>query len=99
MGPRAVAGLAPGDAWSRTASCRELTADADPGPAPVGPVRGWLHEPDPALIRSGLMSLVADGATLIDPTIAYLTSDGPADSPWLQLLPGRRGRCRSTSRS
>ena len=61
----------------------EVTADADPGPAPVGPVRGWLHEPDPALIRSGLMSLVADGATLIDPTIAYLTSDGPTDSPWL----------------
>ena len=23
------------------------------------------------------------GATLIDPTIAYLTSDTPADSPWL----------------
>jgi hypothetical protein len=42
-----------------------------------------LHEPDPALIRSGLMSLVAAEATLVDPTIAYLTSDAPADSPWL----------------
>jgi SAM-dependent methyltransferase len=64
---------------------RELTADADPGPSPVGPVRGWLHEPDPAVIRSGLVSLVAAdlGATGIDPTIAYLTSDGPAPSPWL----------------
>ena len=61
----------------------EVTADDDPGPADVGPVRGWLHEPDPALIRSGLMSLVADGATLVDPTIAYLTSDGPVASPWL----------------
>jgi hypothetical protein len=31
------------------------------------------------------MSLVAAdlGATLVDPTIAYLTSDGPADSPWV----------------
>ena len=29
------------------------------------------------------MSLVADGATLVDPTIAYLTSDGRTDSPWL----------------
>jgi hypothetical protein len=31
------------------------------------------------------MSLVADdlGATLVDPTIAYLTSDAPADSPWV----------------
>jgi len=74
--------------WRRATLVRgravhEVTADVDPGPAPVGPVRGWLHEPDPALIRSGLMSLVAGGATLIDPTIAYLTSDAPADSPWL----------------
>jgi hypothetical protein len=63
----------------------EVTAAEDPGPAPVATVRGWLHEPDPALIRSGLMSLVAAdlGATLVDPTIAYLTSDAPADSPWV----------------
>ncbi len=67
----------------RDGAVHEVTADLDPGPAPVGPVRGWLHEPDPALIRSGLLSLVAAGATLIDPTIAYLTSDGPSDSPWL----------------
>ena len=67
----------------------ELTADADPGPAPVGPVRGWLHEPDPAVIRSGLVSLVATdlGATLVDPTIAYLTSDSAAGSPWASSYP------------
>lgn len=76
--------------WRRATLVRdgdvlELTADADPGSAAGGPVRGWLHEPDPALIRSGLLALVAAdvGATLIDPTIAYLTSDTPADSPWL----------------
>jgi len=48
-------------------------------------VRGWLHEPDPALIRSGLMSLVAAdlSATLIDPTIAYLTSDAATENPWV----------------
>jgi SAM-dependent methyltransferase len=64
----------------------ELTADADPGPAPVGPVRAWLHEPDPAVIRSGLVSLVAAdlGATLVDPTIAYLTSDATTASPWVR---------------
>ena len=63
----------------------ELTADGDPGTAPVAEVRGWLHEPDPAVIRSGLVALVADqlGATLVDPTIAYLTSGSPAGSPWL----------------
>jgi hypothetical protein len=63
----------------------ELTADEDPGLAPTGPVREWLHEPDPAVIRSGLVACVAAGlgATLIDPTIAYLTSDGPAANPWV----------------
>ncbi|MGY1743814.1 MULTISPECIES: class I SAM-dependent methyltransferase [unclassified Blastococcus] len=76
--------------WRRATVVRdgvatELTAGADPGPAPAGPVRGWLHEPDPAVIRSGLVALVAAdlGATLVDPTIAYLTSDAPADSPWV----------------
>ncbi|WP_347057978.1 class I SAM-dependent methyltransferase [Blastococcus sp. HT6-30] len=93
-------GPAVSETWRRAAVVRdgvvhELTADADPGPAPAGPVRGWLHEPDPAVIRSGLISLAAAGlgATLVDPTIAYLTSDGPADSPWVssyrvdQVLP------------
>jgi SAM-dependent methyltransferase len=76
--------------WRRATLVRggevlEVAADADPGPAPVGTVRGWLHEPDPSLIRSGLMSLVAAdlGATLVDPTIAYLTSDAATDSPWV----------------
>jgi hypothetical protein len=69
----------------RDGQVREVTADADPGPAPVGPVRSWLHEPDPGLIRSGLMSLVAADldATLVDPTIAYLSSDAAADTPWV----------------
>jgi SAM-dependent methyltransferase len=72
----------------RDGAMHELTATADPGTAPVGPVRGWLHEPDPALIRSGLIALVAAdlGATLVDPTIAYLSSDGPAQSPWVSSL-------------
>jgi hypothetical protein len=64
----------------------ELAADAEPGAARTGAVRGWLHEPDPAVIRSGLVSLVAAelGATLVDPTIAYLTSDAATASPWVR---------------
>jgi hypothetical protein len=84
-------GRGPSAAWRRATVVRdgvvaELTAAADPGPADVAPVRGWLHEPDPAVIRSGLVSLAAAdlGATLIDPTIAYLTSDAPADSSWVR---------------
>ncbi|MGY1842542.1 class I SAM-dependent methyltransferase [Modestobacter sp. SYSU DS0875] len=80
--------------WRRAAQLQpdgtvlELTADVDPGLTPVAAVRGWLHEPDPAVIRSGLVALVADrlGATGIDPTIAYLTSDAPADSHWVSSL-------------
>ena len=85
---------APGRAstWRRattgdaTGGLHELTAQADPGSAPVAPVRAWLHEPDPAALRSGLVALVAEdlGATLVDPMIAYLTSDAPADSPWVR---------------
>ncbi|RFU23415.1 THUMP-like domain-containing protein [Geodermatophilus marinus] len=77
-------------AWRRASlvhgdAVLELTADEDPGSAPTGPVGTWLHEPDPAVIRSGLVALVAAdlGATLVDPTIAYLTSDAPAASPWV----------------
>jgi hypothetical protein len=76
--------------WRRATLVRdgevvELTAAQDPGLAPTGPVRGWLHEPDPAVIRSGLVACVAAelDATLIDPTIAYLSSDSPVASPWV----------------
>jgi THUMP domain-like/RNA cap guanine-N2 methyltransferase len=69
----------------RRGRLHELSSEGDPGWAGTGPVRGWLHEPDAAAIRSGLMALVADdlGATLVDPTIAYLTSDRATDSPWV----------------
>ncbi len=83
-------GAARATTWRRATLVRggdvlELTANIDPGPAGVGPVRGWLHEPDPAVIRSGLVALVAAdlGATLVDPTIAYLTSDAAGGSPWV----------------
>jgi hypothetical protein len=48
--------------------------------------RGWLVEPDPALLRANLVQDVAvayDG-TMLDPTIAYFTTDEKPDSPWLR---------------
>ena len=53
--------------------------------APVGPVGRYLHEPDGAVIRAGLVAEVAGplGATLLDPTIAYLSTAGPVSSPFL----------------
>ncbi|MFC8734367.1 methyltransferase domain-containing protein [Luteimicrobium sp. NPDC057192] len=48
--------------------------------ADVGPVGTYLYEPDGAVIRAGLVAQVAaeTGGRLLDPTIAYVTSDaGP----------------------
>ncbi|MCC2335917.1 class I SAM-dependent methyltransferase [Cellulomonas wangsupingiae] len=48
---------------------------------PVGPVGGYLYEPDGAVIRAGLVGTVAHRVRgrLVDPTIAYVTSDALAD--------------------
>ena len=53
----------------------------DPGP---GPVRRYLYEPDGAVIRAHLVAEVAGqlDATLIDPTIAYLTADELRPTPY-----------------
>jgi SAM-dependent methyltransferase len=52
--------------------------------AEAGPVGGYLYEPDGAVIRSGLVAEAAEliGARLVDPTIAYLTADAPAQTPF-----------------
>lgn len=57
----------------------------------VGPLAGWLGEPDPAVIRAGLVAEVATvaGATLIDPSIAYLSTPSPAGREfvrWYQVV-------------
>ncbi|MFT2015800.1 THUMP-like domain-containing protein [Streptomyces sp. 796.1] len=53
-----------------------LTGGDLPDPEP-GPVGRWLYEPDGAVIRAHLVADVAAqvGGRLIDPTIAYVTSD------------------------
>ncbi|MGQ9887455.1 MAG: class I SAM-dependent methyltransferase [Aggregatilineales bacterium] len=46
--------------------------------------RGWLLEPDPALLRAGLVAEVASvwDAYQLDADIAYLTADTPPTTPW-----------------
>ena len=63
-----------------------LTATDAPPAEPVAP-RGLLYEPDPAIIRAGLVGTLAQqlGAAQIDAQIAYLTSD--------DLRPSRMARC------
>nr|WP_233221695.1 class I SAM-dependent methyltransferase [Streptomyces carminius] len=55
---------------------RTLAAAGLPDP-PAGPVGRYLYEPDGAVVRAHLVAEVAAavGGRLIDPTIAYVTSD------------------------
>ncbi|MFE0191895.1 methyltransferase domain-containing protein [Streptomyces sp. NPDC058989] len=50
----------------------------------AGPVGDWLYEPDGAVIRAHLVADVAAqvGGRLIDPTIAYITADRLAATPY-----------------
>ena len=62
------------------------TLDFDPAAqdAPVGPLEGYLYEPDSAVIRAGLVADLAKqiGAHLVDPQIAYLAAADPLDTPF-----------------
>ncbi len=64
----------------------ELIGDPSAERGPVRPVGGFLHEPDGAVIRAGLVADLAArlGAHPIDPTIAYLSSDRPVESPFVR---------------
>jgi SAM-dependent methyltransferase len=54
-----------------------LVADNPAEPEPAGPPLAFLYDPDPAIVRSGLVANLGQqlGARPIDPEIAYLTSD------------------------
>ncbi|GKV71511.1 class I SAM-dependent methyltransferase [Arthrobacter sp. KFRI-F3372] len=65
----------------------ELTSGEDfgAGPAaPVGPVEGYLYEPDGAVIRAGLVADIALqlGGHLVDEHIAYVCAPGLVDTPF-----------------
>lgn len=70
----------------RGGAAAELTAEADADDAPVRPLGEYLHEPEGAVIRARLIGEVARrlDAGMLDPKIAYLTSDAAADSPFVQ---------------
>ncbi|YCK83301.1 class I SAM-dependent methyltransferase [Arthrobacter sp. D3-18] len=60
-------------------------ADFDGGPvAAVGPVEGFLYEPDGAVIRAGLVADVAErlGGHLVDEHIAYICAPELHDTPF-----------------
>jgi hypothetical protein len=83
--------------------------DADGVPtAAVGPVAAWLVEPDPAVLRAGLVSVLAErlDGHLLDPRIAYVLTDrrpdpGPFGTRYavLEQLPFARKALRARLRA
>ena len=67
------------------ASVPETITDADllDEAPPVGRVGEFLHEPDGAVIRAGLVGVVVQrlAGRLVDHRIAYITNDNPVRSP------------------
>lgn len=55
---------------------------------PVMPIGRYLYDPDPAVVRSGLLDVVADrlALTRLDPAEEYLTSDELVLSPFVQTF-------------
>jgi hypothetical protein len=77
---RAALVIGPGGAAEMTSG-----EDFDAGPvAPVGPVEGFLYEPDGAVIRAGLVAdLALDlGGHLVDEHIAYICAPELVDTPF-----------------
>lgn len=88
-GVRRAATLLPEDGSAAV----ELVSDTDFGagvqaePSGRAGLVGVLHEPDPAVIRSGLIAELADslGAHLLDEHIAYFCADEPVTDPDYRL--------------
>jgi SAM-dependent methyltransferase len=61
-----------------------LRAETCPGPGPHAPPRAFLYDPDPAVVRAGLVPLLGErmGARPIDPQVQLLTSDRHAPTPF-----------------
>jgi SAM-dependent methyltransferase len=58
--------------------------EAEPSSNAISPPRAVLYEPDPSLLRAGLVRQLAArlGAARIDPEIAYLTAGEFHPTPW-----------------
>ncbi|MEV8136042.1 THUMP-like domain-containing protein [Microbacterium aurantiacum] len=67
-------------------SAHELRAAGDAADEPARDLGAFVHEPDGAVIRARLIGDVARSleAGMLDPQIAYLTSDAALTSPFVQ---------------
>jgi SAM-dependent methyltransferase len=64
------------------------SAHAAEAPTAVGPVRRYLYEPDPAVVRAHLVGAAAVtlDATLLDASTAYLSGDSLVASPFARAF-------------
>lgn len=72
------------------AEAHELVGSASGPSAPnLSPPLSWLIEPDPAVIRAGLVTDLATqlGAAQLDPQIAYLTAERATPTPLARAWP------------
>lgn len=58
-------------------------------PRPLSPPLAYLYEPDPAILRAGLVTNLGEaiGAAQLDPQIAYLTADTYTATPFARAWP------------
>lgn len=79
--------LAGEHAWRAThlPSGETITGDPLAAYAPVGPLNRYLFDPDPALVRSGLLDQFAEeqNLTRLDAAEEYLTGDEPCESAFV----------------
>ncbi|RLK13759.1 methyltransferase family protein [Micromonospora sp. M71_S20] len=84
--PVDASGAGGGPADRPAGSCQLTGSGA--AEATVGPARRFLYDPDPAVVRAHLVAELAEtlGATLADPSIAYLYADAPTPTPFARCL-------------
>jgi hypothetical protein len=74
--------------WRATVLPAGVTLSGDPlaNWAEVGPLGPYLFDPDPAVVRAGLVSLLAEtlGLRRLDEADEYLTGDEPTASPFVR---------------
>jgi hypothetical protein len=78
-----------GDAISRATvlpANESLSGHPMDAAVPVAPLGRYLYDPDPAIVRAGLVDVLADrlGLFRLDAAEEYLTSDQPVFSPFVQ---------------
>jgi hypothetical protein len=64
-----------------------LTGDEEIGSLPLSEPKGYIYEPDAAVIRAGLVAKLGDqlGAFQLDPDIAYMTEEEEIPNPFSKV--------------